>query len=49
MCTQKFDENPDYKLIDFGLSSKFQGNYDDKLAGTPLYMAPEIIEGNPYQ
>lgn len=46
MCTQKFDENPDYKLIDFGLSTKFQGSNDDKVAGTPLYMAPEILRGD---
>ena len=48
MCTQKFDENADYKLIDFGLSTKFQGVNDEKVAGTPLYMAPEILRGDEY-
>lgn len=48
MCTSK---NPsitpqDYKLIDFGLSTKYEGKKQDELVGTPLYMAPEILKCN---
>lgn len=35
------------KLIDFGLSQRTQGNKKLKtVAGTPYYMAPEVLEGH---
>ena len=46
MCTSY--ENPEYKLIDFGLSTKYHTIEKEKVAGTPLYMAPEIIRGDEY-
>jgi len=33
------------KIIDFGLSKKLEGNSLNSLIGTPLYMAPEVING----
>lgn len=39
------------KLIDFGLACKMQGNEEKKfnfLAGSPLYIAPEIVSGEKY-
>jgi calcium-dependent protein kinase len=34
------------KLIDFGLSKRQEGNKKLKtIAGTPYYMAPEVLEG----
>ena len=34
------------KLIDFGLSKRQQGNNKLKtIAGTPYYMAPEVLDG----
>lgn len=34
------------KLIDFGLSKKQEGNNKLKtIAGTPYYMAPEVLDG----
>ena len=32
------------KLIDFGLSKKYVDNLNTKV-GTPLYIAPEVLEG----
>ena len=32
------------KLIDFGLSKKFVDNLNTKV-GTPLYIAPEVLDG----
>lgn len=32
------------KLIDFGLSKKFIDNLNTKV-GTPLYIAPEVLDG----
>jgi calcium-dependent protein kinase len=34
----------DIKLIDFGLSKKYVDNLNTKV-GTPLYIAPEVLEG----
>lgn len=35
------------KLIDFGLSHiKLKGENANEIAGTPFYMAPEIIKGD---
>ncbi len=36
------------KLLDFGLATTTEDDDDDgKLVGTPLFMAPEVIEGRP--
>ena len=38
--------NGEVKLIDFGLSKRQDGNKKLKtIAGTPYYMAPEVLEG----
>jgi calcium-dependent protein kinase len=38
--------NDEVKLIDFGLSKRQDGNKKLKtIAGTPYYMAPEVLEG----
>ena len=42
---------PDVKLIDFGLSRKFSNLQESEfpsVVGTPLYVAPEVIEELPY-
>ena len=39
-------ENDDIRLIDFGLSKVQTGKKLDEIAGTPLYMAPEVIQGS---
>ena len=39
------DKN-DIRLIDFGLSKIKKGNNMQTMAGTPLYMAPEVINGD---
>jgi serine/threonine protein kinase len=39
------------KLVDFGISRKFDGNRNCKtttIVGTPYWMAPEVITGRPY-
>ena len=41
------DENESLKLIDFGLSKRQKKNEKlHNVAGTPYYMAPEVLEGN---
>ena len=46
------DENFDLKLIDFGFAANIQGpdqtGYMQTMLGTPMFMAPEIIQGNKY-
>ncbi|XP_029457053.1 NUAK family SNF1-like kinase 1 [Rhinatrema bivittatum] len=44
------DENLNVKLADFGLSNMFQKDQVlETYCGSPLYAAPEIINGFPYQ
>ena len=38
--------NKEIKLADFGLSRRFGHLTMNTLAGTPYYMAPEVIKGN---
>lgn len=40
--------NDTVKLIDFGLSRSTSQVVTDKVAGTPFYIAPEIIDWKPY-
>ena len=43
------DQNKDLKLIDFGLSTKYQENkLLDQPCGTIVYSAPEVLEGKLY-
>ena len=42
-------KDAELKVIDFGLSRKFEPNAEKKLTsvvGTPLYVAPEVLEQN---
>jgi len=39
------DVGDQIKLIDFGLAKIAQGKYQSEVAGTPYYMAPEVLEG----
>ncbi|XP_034552143.1 NUAK family SNF1-like kinase 1 [Notolabrus celidotus] len=44
------DQDLNVKLADFGLSNRFQkGNLLRTYCGSPLYAAPEIVKGLPYQ
>ncbi|XP_028265791.1 NUAK family SNF1-like kinase 1 isoform X2 [Parambassis ranga] len=44
------DQDLNVKLADFGLSSNFQrGTLLQTYCGSPLYAAPEIVKGLPYQ
>nr|XP_020505725.1 NUAK family SNF1-like kinase 1 [Labrus bergylta] len=44
------DQDLNVKLADFGLSNHFQrGNLLQTYCGSPLYAAPEIVKGLPYQ
>lgn len=36
------------KLLDFGLSKNAKSVKDREICGTPYYMAPEMIMGDPY-
>lgn len=41
-------KNPIIKVIDFGLAKYFNNSDNEMLtrAGTPYYMAPEVLEGS---
>ena len=39
-------DNDEIRLIDFGLSKVQKEKKLDEVAGTPLYMAPEVINGS---
>ena len=39
-------DNDEIRLIDFGLSKIQTGKSMEGIAGTPLYMAPELIQGS---
>ena len=43
-------KGPVFQLIDFGLSKAWNSSSDPLVTyvGTPVYMAPEIIRGQPY-
>ena len=41
------DKHDNVRLIDFGLAAiKRHGKRLDTIAGTPLYMAPEVLNGS---
>ena len=40
------DKHDNIRLIDFGLAAIKRNKSLDTIAGTPLYMAPEVIKGN---
>ena len=39
-------ESGDLKLIDFGLAKAGKTKHLKTIAGTPYYMAPEVLDGN---
>ena len=41
-------ESETLKLIDFGLSKTSKNSNLHQVAGTPFYMAPEVVEGHAY-
>ena len=47
------DHNYDLKIVDFGFACPLEGRdgtgFNRSLIGTPGYMAPEILEKQPYQ
>lgn len=47
------DENYDLKIVDFGFACPLEGRdgsgFNRSVIGTPGYMAPEILEKQPYQ
>jgi NIMA (never in mitosis gene a)-related kinase len=42
------DKDYNIKLGDFGLSRKYYNQYANTILGTPLYMAPEMLEKKQY-
>lgn len=43
------DENNNVRLSDFGMARNFMPNQKfDTICGSPAYMAPEVIQGHPY-
>lgn len=46
--SSKQSEDAEVKIIDFGLSRVFREEHLDSQVGTPLYVAPEIIEHKKY-
>lgn len=47
LLTRQNDRRRVIKLLDFGLSRTVEGEPRDRVAGTPEYLAPERIEGQP--
>ena len=50
LLSEKNDDKAIIKIADFGLAKQYEGseNLFDTIAGTPIYMAPEIQKGEAY-